>query len=549
MKRNRFWSAGVLSLALSVVLISGSLGVPDALQGSFSVMPVYATELEDDDGSNPNGSSALSEGASMENVSESPSSAMAADQTGIQTLYPQAAPEIQADSAILMDADSGAILYGKKINTEQYPASITKLLTCLVVWENCSPEEVVTFSRNAVFGIERGSSNIGIDEGETLTIDECLYAILLESANEVAAGVAEHVAGDQASFAAMMNEKAKELGCKNSNFVNPHGLPNDAHYTSAYDMALIARAFFSYDHLAEIAGTAYYHLNATATQKDEIDLRNHHRMLQGCQRGTKYIYPYTVGGKTGFTTIARETLVTCAEKDGMRLICVILKDEAPHHYLDTTNLLEFGFNDFHRLNIYEYMSGLQINSLILQNFGEVKYTLENTASLILPEIAEYEDLSADVDKIPSSVKQDPDTGLITGEGEIRFTYKDTYCGGIHFTYEDSSQVFPETAETESETLETSAGTADEKPRGQVWISILKGLLFTLKILLMAAGAIGLTGAIVFGVRYISGEIKRRKKKKELMERIRKRREAERLPEKLPSRELQTDGTEEPEKED
>ncbi len=528
MKQNRRRRAGVLALSLMTFLISQSLSVPCALWGSFSILPVYASApVQDDETTNPDGSSALSEGVVSEETEEK--NKVGTDQTGIQTPYPQMAPEIQADSAILMDADSGAILYGKKINTEQYPASITKILTCLVVWENCSPDEVVTFSRNAVFGIERGSSNIGIDEGEQMTIDECLYAILLESANEVAAGVAEHVAGDQASFAAMMNEKAKQLGCKNSNFVNPHGLPNDAHYTSAYDMALIARAFFSYDHLAEIAGTAYHHLNATATQKDEIDLRNHHRMLEGCQRGTKYIYPYTVGGKTGFTTIARETLVTCAEKDGKRLICVILKDEAPNHYLDTTNLFEFGFNDFSQVNAYEHMNALQIDSMITGSLGEITYSLSEEANLIVPDIAEYEDLSADVEKIPGTLKQDEETGLITGSGEIRFTYQGAYCGGIRFTYEDRSQLKPveeetvETAETESETSEAST---EKKGPNKILAGVVKVLIFIIKALGLIAAALIVTAAIVFGGRYFYEETKRRKKNKEVMERIRKRRERE-----------------------
>ncbi len=178
MKQNRRKRAGVFALGLAAFLISQSLSVPNAPWGSFSVLPVYASApVQDDETTNPDGSSALSEGVVTGETEEK--NIMSTDQTGIQTPYPQMAPEIQADSAILMDADSGAILYGKKINTEQYPASITKILTCLVVWENCSPDEVVTFSRNALFGIERGSSNIGIYEGAQMTIDECLYAILL----------------------------------------------------------------------------------------------------------------------------------------------------------------------------------------------------------------------------------------------------------------------------------------------------------------------------------------------------------------------------------
>lgn len=258
-------------------------------------------------------------------------------------------PTVAAESAILMDAQSGTTMFEKDIYTKRYPASITKILTCLVARKHAELNEVVTFSNEAVFGIERNSSNIGIDVGETMTMEECLYAILLASANEVASAVAEHVGGSVEGFTQMMNEEAKALGCQNSNFVNANGLPDENHYTTAYDMALITRAFFADEVLTEIAGSVFYHINETPTQPDEIDLQNHHRMLVGCRYGSKYSYEYTLGGKTGYTDVARQTLVTCAQKDDMRLICVVLKDETPDHYLDTTNLMEYGFANFSQL--------------------------------------------------------------------------------------------------------------------------------------------------------------------------------------------------------
>lgn len=254
------------------------------------------------------------------------------------------APEVVADSAILMDIDTSVILYEKNIHKRQYPASVTKLLTCLVAAENSEPTEVVTFSHEAVFGIERGSSHIGIDEGEQLTMKECYYGALLTSANEVSSGIAEHVGGSIEGFAEMMNAKVQELGGTDSHFVNANGLHDDDHYTSAYDMALIGQAFAQNEMLLDISGTAFYHLNATPTQKDEIDLRNHHRMLPDCELSGRHPYEYTIGGKNGYTDIARLTLVTFAKKDGHRLVCVVLKDEAkPNHYLDTIALFNYGF--------------------------------------------------------------------------------------------------------------------------------------------------------------------------------------------------------------
>ncbi len=254
------------------------------------------------------------------------------------------APEVVADSAILMDIDTGVILYEKNIHKRQYPASVTKLLTCLVAAENSELTDIVTFSREAVFGIEKGSSNIGIDEGEQLTMEECYYGALLTSANEVSSGIAEHVGGSIEGFAEMMNAKVQELGGVDSHFVNANGLHDDNHYTSAYDMALIGQAFAQNKMLLDISGTAFYHINATPTQKDEIDLRNHHRMLPDCELSGRYPYEYMIGGKNGYTDMARLTLVTFAKKDGHRLVCVVLKDEAkPNHYLDTIALFNYGF--------------------------------------------------------------------------------------------------------------------------------------------------------------------------------------------------------------
>lgn len=253
------------------------------------------------------------------------------------------APNVMAGSAILMDIDTGVILYKKNVHEKMYPASITKLLTCLVAFEHSKLTDVVTFSHQAVFGIEKDSSNIGIDEGEELTMEECYYAALLESANEVSSGIAEHVGGSIEGFADMMNAKMRELGGTDSHFVNANGLQDEEHYTSAYDMALVGRAFAKNEVLLEISGTPYYHIAATPAQKDDIDLRHHHAMLPGCQRGTSRIYEYAIGGKNGFTVTSRQTLVTFAKKGGHRLVCVVMKEEKPNHYIDSAGLFDYGF--------------------------------------------------------------------------------------------------------------------------------------------------------------------------------------------------------------
>lgn len=152
-------------------------------------------------------------------------------------------PVVDAASAILMEADTGTILYAKDIHAHHYPASTTKILTTLIASERCSLSEIVTFSSDAVFGIPKDSNHIAMDVGDTLTMEQCLNAILIRSANEVSYAVAEHIGETWSGFADIMNARAKELGCVDSNFVNPNGLPDENHYTSAYDLAMIGRAF------------------------------------------------------------------------------------------------------------------------------------------------------------------------------------------------------------------------------------------------------------------------------------------------------------------
>lgn len=310
--------------------------------------------------------------------------------------WPQG-PVVSARSAILMDADSGAILYAKGIDEKHFPASTTKIMTCLLAIENSELDEMVTFSHEAVFSIERGSSNIGMDEGESITMNEALHGILILSANEVANAVGEHVAGDAQSFVDMMNAKAEELGCTNTHFMNAHGLHNDEHYTTARDLATIARAFFSYDVLAKISGTTYCTFEATATQPDSFCLATKNQLVEG----KEYEYEWLVGSKTGYTTQARQTLVSCAKRDGMKLICVVFVEESPNQFIDTINLFNYGFENFHRLNIAQNETGYTMeNNGFLESgsdiFGNSKpfMSLADDTYVIVPNSVNFEDLSS-----------------------------------------------------------------------------------------------------------------------------------------------------------
>lgn len=259
-------------------------------------------------------------------------------------------PSVTARSAILMDANSGEILYEKNINTKRYPASITKIMTTLVAIENCnSLYDTITYSKHAIDSIEPGSSQIYIEPGEKLSVEDSLYAIMLESANEACNGVAEYVAGSIEDFADMMNQKAKELGCKNTHFVNPNGLHDDNHYVTAYDMALITKAALANETFRKIASTVSYTIPVTNKCKSQRPLWMHHKMV----KRTAYVYDGVEGGKTGFTMKARNTLVTWCKRDGLELIAIVLRDDGVEEYTDTIKLFNYGYKNFKSYNPLE----------------------------------------------------------------------------------------------------------------------------------------------------------------------------------------------------
>lgn len=378
-------------------------------------------------------------------------------------------PTVSARSAILIEADTGAILYAKNIHQKEYPASTTKILTTLITSEECALDELVSFSKDAVFDIDRGSNHIAIDVGEKLTIEECLNAILIRSANEVSLAVAEHISGgDWEDFAPIMNARAKELGCLNSNFVNPNGLPNEEHYTTAYDMAMIGKAFFANEALCKITLTPMLRINASAYQPDDIVEVNQMELIPT----GKYAYQYLVGCKTGYTNDARSALVACAEKDGMKLISVVLRDEAPLHYEDTIALFEYGFNNFEKINISKTETKYNIDntsSFYSDNdiFGnsEPILALNQDACIILPKTTSFEDLTS---TISYDTPNEYQAALIT------YTYQDVFLGCVSVdltTPQAETYSFEETVPQE----DTQGETAEQKQENVVFINILKVL--------------------------------------------------------------------------
>lgn len=260
-------------------------------------------------------------------------------------------PNIAAEVAILIDANTKTVLYEKNGYEKHYPASITKLMTALLTIENLSPTDTITFSKDAIFGIEAGSSHIGIDVDEQLTVDQALHGLLLMSANEVANGLAEAVSGSIDAFAQRMTERAKELGALNTHFVNPHGLHDDNHYTTAYDMALIASYLADNEYFLQLMKDSTYEIPGT-NKTDEIRyLYQQHKMLNPSRDATIYRED-VIGGKTGYTDEARHTLVTIAKQGDTTLVAVVLQSERDSLYTDTAQLLDYGFESYYSLNLH-----------------------------------------------------------------------------------------------------------------------------------------------------------------------------------------------------
>lgn len=271
---------------------------------------------------------------------EPPAAYYEAVQTDALANWPQG-PAIYAESGILVDLDTQEILYSKNIDKQLYPASITKVMTTLVAIESSSPEDPVTFSQHALDSIEWDSSNIGCRLNETLTMEQCWYAMMLNSANEVCCGVAEHISGSIEAFVEKMNQKAAELGCTNTHFSNPNGLPDETHYTTAHDMALIANAAYQNETFRQVFSTRQYEIPPTPQYTETRYLYNHHKMMQP---DTEYYYEGCLGGKTGYTETALNTLVTIASRNGKNLLCVTMRTQGRQVYTDTASLFDYGFS-------------------------------------------------------------------------------------------------------------------------------------------------------------------------------------------------------------
>jgi D-alanyl-D-alanine carboxypeptidase len=364
-------------------------------------------------------------------------------------------PTVAAPSICVMEITTGTILYERNMDTVNYPASITKIMTALLALENSSLDETVVFSKEAVYGNEGDTSHISRDVDEEMTMEQCLYGMMLESANECAWAIGEHVAGTMDQFVEMMNARAKELGCTNTHFNNPNGLPDEDHWTSAHDMALIAAAAYKNETFRVITGSKSYTIPATNKHTDETPLHNHHKMVYPYHGDYSYLYDYCTGGKTGYTNSAGNTLVTYAQKDGMSLVCVVMQEQSPNHYTDTRTMFDYCFDNFKLLNVSEYETDAAKDQDI-QPFASI----DENAAVVVPADVSFNDLTRDI------IYDSSDENVL---GTIQYSYGDRVVGtadvimndfsesSFEFTNsvdDDESMDLEETEETDEETDET-----------------------------------------------------------------------------------------------
>ena len=322
-------------------------------------------------------------------------------------------PKVYAKAAVVMDMDSGAVLYGKNMDEKLYPASITKLLTALVAVENSGFEDEVEFSADSTAFLKYDDAHIGMRPGEIISMKDALHGLLLASANEVAYAIAENVGntldGGYNGFIQEMNDRSTELGCKNSHWTNANGLHNEDHYTTAYDMALIASEVSKHEELLNIMQTLNYTIGTTNLVDETRTFQQHHKMLW---QGNSNYYEYCIGGKTGYTDDAGTTLVTMADNGKMRLAAVVLYDYGTDAYTDTRQMFDYTYNNFSKFSLLEEKKPEQI-----------KAYSDQAAYVVLPQGVTFDDLEMEITVLDKK----------SASGMVTYLYQDQNVGSTEVT--------------------------------------------------------------------------------------------------------------------
>ena len=332
-----------------------------------------------------------------------------------------AQPETESPSVIMIEQNTGRVLYSKNADEKVYPASTTKILTALVALEKGNLDDVITVKASTVNSIDSGSSTMGLLAGEQLTFKDLVYSMMIYSANDAAAVIADYIAGSIEGFAQMMNTRAKELGATNSNFVNPHGLHDDNHYTTARDMAVIARYAMTNPVFADIVKTPMYRMPPTNKYTTEriMPTTNH---LISRYRNSNYFYNGATGIKTGYTEKAKNCLVASATKNNTSVITAVMNvtnagTKSLYSFSDTISLFNYAFDNFAYSTIAK--AGDIVSEVNVKYAKGKDYTILTTGDdvfALLPKNYKKEDITTQVtinEKIKAPVAKGEKLGTIT----------------------------------------------------------------------------------------------------------------------------------------
>ena len=360
----------------------------------------------------------LAAGISLSLMTVSPVSAAeetaAAASSGITTNsiagWPQG-PEITSTAAVIMEDSTNTVLYAKNADQQLYPGGTVKVMTTLLALENTQLTDQVTMTDTGVSGVTDGGANISAQLDEVFTIEQCLYAMMLSSANDIALQVAEHIGGSVEGFVKMMNDRAAQLGCTGTVFTNPTGLPDENQHTTAHDMALIMKAAIDNDTFRTIAGTTSYTISATNVSGGERVLTNNFSMLNSANAA---YYPNCIGGREGYTEASGSTLVCGAEKNGTTLIAVVLQGASGTTAAEAGSLLNYGFDNFQMLSLGDTDFNMLSGGNVFVPVGATadSLTAEDTPGEEGQLNRQYYFGSAPVGTAVVAVTEEPDTSMV-----------------------------------------------------------------------------------------------------------------------------------------
>ena len=294
--------------------------------------------------------------------------------------WPQG-PDITSTAAVIMEDSTNTTLYAKNMEQVLYPGATVKVMTTLLALENTQLSDQVTMTATGVSGVTDGGANISAQIDEVFTVEQCLYAIMLASANDVALQLAEHIGGSVDGFVQMMNARATELGCTNTVFTNPTGLPDENQHTTAHDMALIMKAAADNESFQTIASTTSYTIPATNVSGGDRVLTNNFSMLTNTNAA---YYQYSTGGREGYTEASGSTLVCSAQKNGITLIAVVLQGTSGTTATEAASLLNYGFDNFNMLSLGD-------NDFNMLSGGDVYVPVGTTADALTTQDGKVQD--------------------------------------------------------------------------------------------------------------------------------------------------------------